>query len=146
MKLTSLHVLCTILVWLPALTPAVVAEPKPGRYKGTLSVRTVVDGTKAEVKKVIPVAGILAAGKLQFVLTDLPPLNSFTNHTFNSAISDGAVTLFPNGNAQTITFSPAKTTGSSIKGTVDMGLIDPPPTGGADVRLFIDLAVTRVGN
>lgn len=145
MKRTALHALFTLLFCLLALQPVCAAVPKPGRYKGTMTIRNVVDGTNAQVKKVIPVAGILVGANLQFVITELPPFNTFTSYTFNSNILDGSVTLYPNGNAQPVTLSDVKTTASSIKGTVDFGVIA-PPTGGADARRFLDLTLTRVGN
>ncbi len=132
------------LTTMPQSTEA--ATPKDGRYKGTLTFRTQVDGTKAEAKKVIPMAGILSGGTLLLVITEIPKVGSyFTSITFNSAVSDGSVVLYPNGNAQSVTLFNVKTTTAAIKGNTDFGVFG-PPTGSGSARIFMDFAVTRVGN
>ena len=124
------------------------AVPKDGRYKGTMIIRTQVDGNvKAEVKKVFPVAGVLASGKLLVVTTEIPDnLGSyFTSTIFTCTVSDGAVSLLPNNNALSFSLSDVKTLTSSIKGTADFGVYS-PPTGSGAGRILLDFAVTRAGN
>jgi hypothetical protein len=126
--------------------PAEAATPQDGRYKGTITIRTVVDGTNARVRKVIPVAGKLAGGKLLLVLAERPELGAFfTSSVFNCDVSDGAVTLYPNNNALTVNLGNVTTTTSAINGNSDFGLFS-PPTGSGSARVFLVFSVTRSGS
>jgi hypothetical protein len=126
--------------------PAEAATPQDGRYKGTITIRTVVDGTNARVKKVIPVAGQLASGTLFLVMAERPELPTyFTSSFFNCTVSDGAVTLRSNNNANWITLNDVTTTTSAINGSTDFGVFA-PPTGSGAARVFLVFAVTRVGS
>jgi len=123
------------------------APPKDGRYKGTITFRMVVNGNpKAEAKKVMPIAGVLAGGSLLVVMAEIPEVGSFfTSRIFNAAVSDGSVVLYPNNNALSITLSDVKTTTGAIKGNTDFGAYA-PPTGSGEAHLLVDFAVTRAGN
>ena len=124
---------------------AEAATPQPGRYKGTVTIRTVVDGTNVRVKKVIPAVGVLASGKLFLVMAERVELTSFTSSFFNCDVSDGSVTLRPNGNAQSFLLGNVTTTTSAINGSTDFGVFS-PPTGSGSARVFLVLAMTRTGS
>lgn len=147
MKLSVRQLVVTLVACFLALASVHAADPKPGRYKGTMTLRTVVEGTNAEVKKIIPVAGIyFPDGRLQMVIPDVPSIGPyFTSQTFNARILNGDVTMYPNSNATPFSLFSVKLAAGSIKGSVDFGLIT-SPTGGGDARRFFALALTRVGN
>lgn len=126
--------------------PAEAATPQAGRYKGTVTIRTVVDGTNVRARKVIPAAGKLTGGTLLLVMAERPEVGAyFTSSFFNCSVSDGAVTLFPNGNALSVPLGNVTTTTAAISGNVDFGVFMPPSGSGA-VRVFLVLDLTRVGS
>jgi hypothetical protein len=146
MKTLSRSLAVALLALFMMSLPMDAATPKDGRYKGTMTVRVVVDGnTKAEAKKVIPMAGVLTGGTMVVVMTEAPPISTkFQGPLFHAAVGDGTVQIkgYP-GNY--FNLANPKTTTTAIKGSTDFGAF--PATGGTGYgRYSIDVTLTRVGN
>ncbi|MGB8166097.1 MAG: hypothetical protein WCF18_01305 [Chthoniobacteraceae bacterium] len=146
MKTFTSRLMLAVLLFTLAGTFAIAATPKDGRYKGTMTFRTVVEGNvKAEAKKVIPMAGVLTGGIMVVVMPEVPKVSGkFDSLTFDLSVADGSVQVRGfSGNY--FNLSEVKTTATAIKGTTDFGAFS--ATGGAGfARYFIAVTLTRVGN
>ena len=132
------------LTMLPGSTEA--ATPKEGRYKGTMTFLTVVDGnTSAVAKKVIPMAGVLTGGIMVVAMPEVPQVSGkFQSLTFDAAIADGSVQI-KGVSGNYFFLSEVRTTTGSIKGSSDFGTYS--ATGGTGFgRYLIAVTLTRVGN
>ena len=122
------------------------ATPKDGRYKGTMTFRTEVEGNvKAEAKKVIPMAGVMTGGIMVVVMPEVPNVSGkFDSLTFDLAVGDGTVQVRAfSGNY--FSLADVKTTTTAIKGASDFGVFS--ATGGTGFgRYLIAVTLTRVGN
>ena len=128
------------------------ATPKPGRYKGTITIRHFIPrdpgpGIVApQAKKVIPIAAVLTGTKVHIVAAEQPVFSFyFESYTFTGTVTDGALTLFPNNDAVSLPVGSVKTTASAIKGSVESGFVN-TPSGDAAIKTKLELSLTRVGN
>jgi hypothetical protein len=147
MKTRMLRWMLGLLFFVTGFASARAVPPKDGRYKGTLTLRVAVDGTKTEVKKIFSITGVLAGGTMQAGMLEVPSVGSyFTGPFFDITVDDGSLTMRPNNNALSLSLSEVKTAVSSLKGSVDMG--SPTAVNGSisPHRRFLSLIMTRVGN
>lgn len=136
-----------LLIFVLSCGSTLAVPPKDGRYKGTLTIRAVVDGTTTEIKKVIPITGVLEAGTLQAIMLEIPVAGDYFNgRAFHITVGDGSISMLPNNNAMTIPLMDVKTAASSLKGSVDLGLALKVNGNFSPLRRFLSLSMTRVGN
>lgn len=135
---------CLLLCCLP---PLEAAAPRNGRYKGTITITTVSEGSRVAVKKVFPIIGVLTNGAMEFAMSEVPAgTGYFTGPVFKGTVIDGEVSILPNNNALGLPFGDEKTTASSFKGSVDLGFAQSVGGQFLAFRRFISIAMTRVGN
>ncbi len=128
------------------------AAPKPGRYKGTFTIQaTLIDPatyaeTKAVVKKVIVVAGVLEGSNLQLVFAEKPVLPNVVHVVGTGTVEGNSLLLdigFP------VSLSGSKLTSGSIKGSANVtfgGNDDPFFNSSVVSQCKLSIALTRVGN
>jgi hypothetical protein len=136
-----------LLTFMLTCTSLYAVPPKDGRYKGTLTLRVVVDGTTTQVKKIFSITGVVAGGTMQAAMTEIPQLgNYFTGSAFNITVGDGSVSMLPNNNGLSITLGDVRTTAVSLKGSADLGFAPAVNGSFAPMKRLLSLTMTRVGN